>query len=120
MKFDLNMETGLGRVARRVDMMNTLLYLDIRYEALANDVINWRDPFVSANDLKVWDTTRYTNWQDELLGGTARYNNFNASVSGGSPNVRYLISGTYHKETTVFPLPKDFADQKASVHFNIN
>ncbi|MEP7374599.1 MAG: SusC/RagA family TonB-linked outer membrane protein [Chitinophagaceae bacterium] len=120
LKFDLNMETGWGKMTRRVDMMNTRQYLDMRYEAFANDGIDWTKPNVSANDLKVWDTTRYTNWQDELLGGTARYNNINASVSGGSRNVGYLVSGTYHKETTVFPLPKDFADQKASVHFNIN
>jgi TonB-linked SusC/RagA family outer membrane protein len=120
MKFDLNMETGWGKMTRRVDMMDTRQYLDMRYEAFANDGINWRDPSVSVTDLKLWDTTRYTNWQDELLSGTAKYNNINASVSGGSANMRYLISGTYHKETTVFPLPKDFADQKASVHFNIN
>jgi TonB-linked SusC/RagA family outer membrane protein len=120
MKFDLNMETGWGRMTRRLDMMNTRQYLDMRYEAFKNDGIDWTKPGVSANDLKLWDTTRYTNWQDELLGGTARYNNFNASVSGGSSLVRYLVSGTYHKETTVFPLPKDFADQKAAVHFNIN
>ena len=105
-------------MARRMDMMNTRQYLDMRYEAFANDGIDWRN--ASANDLKVWDTTRYTNWQDELLGGIAKYNNINASVSGGSPNIRYLVSGTYNKQTTVFPLPSDFADQKASVHFNIN
>jgi TonB-linked SusC/RagA family outer membrane protein len=120
MKFDLNMETGWGKMRHRVDMMNTRQYLDMRYEAFANDGINWRDPSVSADDLKVWDTTHYTNWQEELLGGTARYNNINASVSGGSTNMRYLVSGTYHNETTVFPLPNDFADNKAAVHFNLN
>ncbi len=57
-------------------MLNTRQYLDMRYEALANDGINWRSDGVSANDLKVWDTTRYTNWQDELLGGTANYTGY--------------------------------------------
>jgi TonB-linked SusC/RagA family outer membrane protein len=120
MRLDLDMQTGWGKMTRRLDMLNTRQYLDMRYEAFANDGIDWKSPSVSANDLKVWDTTRYTNWQDEILGGTAHYNNINASVSGGSNTVRYLVSGTWHKETTVFPLPKDFADEKGSVHFNLN
>jgi TonB-dependent starch-binding outer membrane protein SusC len=120
MKFDLNMQVGIGKMTRRLDMLNTRQYLDMRYEAFANDGIDWTSPTVSANDLKVWDTTRYTNWQDELLGGTSKYTNISASVSGGSATSRYLISGTYHKETTVFPFPDDFADKKGSVHFNID
>jgi TonB-linked SusC/RagA family outer membrane protein len=120
MKVAVNMQTGWGKMNNRVDMMNTRQYLDMRYEAFKNDGIDWTKPSVSANDLKVWDTTHYTNWQDELLGGTAHYSDVNASVSGGSATIQYLVSGTWHKETTVFPLPKDFADQKASVHFNLN
>jgi TonB-dependent starch-binding outer membrane protein SusC len=120
MKFDLNMQAGFGKMTRRLDMLNTRQYLDMRYEAFANDGIDWTRTSVSANDLKVWDTTRYTNWQDELLGGTAKYTNFSASVSGGNNTSRYLISGTYHKETTVFPFPDDFADEKGAVHFNLD
>jgi TonB-linked SusC/RagA family outer membrane protein len=120
MKFDLNMQVGFGKMTRRVDMLNTRQYLDMRYEAFANDGIDWTSPLVSANDLKVWDTTRYTNWQDELLGGTAKYTNLSASVSGGTATSRYLISGTYHKETTVFPFSDDFADKKGAVHFNVD
>ena len=120
MKLDLNMQAGFGKMTRRLDMLNTRQYLDMRYEAFANDGIDWTNPLVSADDLKVWDTTRYTNWQNELLGGTAKYTNLSASVSGGTNTSRYLISGTYHKETTVFPLPDDFADKKGSVHVNLD
>lgn len=120
MKFDLNMQMGFGKLTRRVHMLNTRQYLDMRYQAFANDGIDWTQPSVSANDLKVWDTTRYTNWQDELLGGTAKYTNLSASVSGGTTTSRYLISGNYHKETTVFPLPPGFADEKGSVHFSMD
>ncbi len=120
MKFDLNMQVGFGKMPRQLEMLNTRQYLDMRYEAFANDGIDWASPSISANDLKVWDTTRYINWQDELLGSTAKYSNLNASVSGGTSTSRYLISGTYHKETTVFPLPDDFADRKGSVHFNVD
>jgi TonB-linked SusC/RagA family outer membrane protein len=120
MKFDLNSQVGFGKMVRQLHMLDTRQYLNMRYEAFANDGIDWTSPSVSANDLKVWDTTRYTDWQDALLGGTAKYTNISASVSGGSNTSRYLVSGTYHKETTVFPFPDDFADKKGAVHFNLD
>jgi TonB-dependent starch-binding outer membrane protein SusC len=120
MRFDIDMQTGFGKVANKVDMLNTRQYLDMRYEAFANDGINWKAPFVDANDLKVWDTTRYTDWQKALIGGTANITKINAGVSGGTNLVRYLIAGTYQKQTTVFPISNDFADTKGSVNFNIN
>lgn len=118
-RLELNLQTGWGKVANRVDMLNTRQYLDMRYEAYANDGINWRAPNVTANDLKVWDTTRYTNWQDVLIGGTANYTRVNANVSGGNAGVQYLLGATYSKETTVFPFPDDFADKKANVNFSL-
>jgi TonB-linked SusC/RagA family outer membrane protein len=120
MRLDINMQAGFGQVARKMDMLNTRQYLDMRYEAFRNDGINWKDPSVSANDLKVWDTTRYTNWQKQLIGGTANYTNVNAVASGGTATVRYMIGSTYQKTTTVFPFPNDFADVKGSTHFNIS
>ena len=60
----------------------------------------------------------YTNWQKKLIGGTARYNTFQASLSGGGGNTNYLLGSSYRKESTVFP--GDYSDQKASVLFNLN
>lgn len=119
MKLDVNMQTGWGNVTRKLDMLNTRQYLDMRYEAFRNDGINWKNPAVSANDLKVWDTTRFTDWQKSLIGNTAGYTNVNANVSGGTSTVQYHLGGTYHKETTVFPISKNFADTKFSVNSNL-
>jgi TonB-linked SusC/RagA family outer membrane protein len=115
MKLDLNLQAGIGQVAKRLDMLNTRQYLDMRYEAFRNDGINWKDQSVSANDLKVWDTTRYTDWQKVLIGNTARYTTVNANLSGGTSTVQYLFGAAYNKATTVFPIPKDFADTKISL-----
>jgi len=120
MHFDLNMQKGWGQVPRKLNMLNTRQYLDMRYEAFRNDGITLTSPFASANDLKVWDTTRYTDWQKKLIGGTANYANISTSISGGTSTMQYLVGGTYHKETTVFPFPSDFADEKGTVHFNLN
>lgn len=115
-KVDVNAYTGWGNVTRKVPLLNLNQYLQMRKEALANDN---QTPGTSNsdNDLLFWDTTRFTDWQKYLIGGTARYNNIQTSVSGGNNQVQYLIGAGYNKETTVFP--GDFDDTKGSVHFNI-
>jgi TonB-linked SusC/RagA family outer membrane protein len=116
MRIDINMQTGFGKVPNKIKMLNTRQYLDMRYEAFKNDgaVPN---PNVDY-DLVLWDTTRYTDWQKELIGGSALYHDVQIGISGGNENIQYRIGTGYHKETTVFP--GDLNDQKASVHFNIN
>jgi TonB-linked SusC/RagA family outer membrane protein len=116
LKVDVNVQSGWGKVARRMKLLDTRQYLDMRYEAFKND---GAVPNPNADyDLTLWDTTRNTDWQKELIGGTARYNDAQVSVSGGNINTQYLIGMGYHKENTVFP--GDFNDQKASVHMKIS
>lgn len=115
----VDVQQGWGKVTRHVDMMNTRQYLDMRYEALNNDKI----PLSSLDqswdyDLTVWDTTSYTDWQKELIGGTAQYTNINAGVSGGTANVQYLVGGSYNRQTTVFP--GNFDNKAGGLHFSVN
>lgn len=115
-KLDFNVYSGVGRVTRTMDLMNTRQYLQMRHEAFANDGVT---PGATAYDLNgTWDTTRYTDWQKILIGNAAHYFDAQASMSGGNANTQYLIGGGYHRETTVFATSTP--DQKASVHFNIN
>lgn len=116
-KVNIELQHGGSRVARKVDLLNTRQYLDMRYEAIRNDGLTIGTT-AAFNDLTRWDTTRYTDWQKELIGKTADYTNANASISGGTSNIQYLIGGTYRKATTVFP--GDFANKSRSIHFNIN
>jgi TonB-linked SusC/RagA family outer membrane protein len=121
-KLSVNIQQGWGKVTRHIDMMNTRQYLDMRYEAFKNDnLIPSNDPNAYPNyapDLTLWDTTRYTNWQKVLIGGTAKYTNVNASISGGSNAIQYLIGANYRRQTTVFP--GNFDDRVGGLHFNIN
>lgn len=119
-KLNINLQQGWGKVARRVDMMNTRQYLDMRYEALKNDGIDITTltPGSRTNDLTLWDTTRYTDWQKTLIGGTAQYTNIGVGISGGTAAVQYLIGATYNRQTTVFP--GNFDDKMGGLHFNIN
>ncbi len=115
-RVDISFQDGFGKVPKFIDMMNTKQYLEMRHEAKANDNASIYSSDYDMNGF--WDTTRNTNWQKTLLGGTAQYMNTSATISGGAPNIQYLVGGTYHRETTVFP--GDFNDQKGSVHMNLN
>jgi TonB-dependent starch-binding outer membrane protein SusC len=115
-RVDLNLQNGWGKVTRELHLMNTPQYLEMRHEAIAND-----GQATGPGDYDIngtWDTTRYTNWQKALIGGTAQYANLAGSVSGGNNNTQYLVSGTFNRQTTVFP--GDFYDNKGAVHFNVN
>ncbi|SEW37111.1 TonB-linked outer membrane protein, SusC/RagA family [Chitinophaga sp. YR573] len=116
-KIDLNVQSGFSEIGRQLDLLNTHQYIEMRKEALRNDGIT--TPSKSDYDINgLWDTTSYTNWQKELIGGKAKYQNVQLSIIGGTDFTQFLIGGGFHKETTVFSGP--FDDQKGSVHFNIN
>ena len=115
--FSINSYTGAGSITRKLKLMNTEQYLIVREQAFANDGFT-EYPFYAYDVNGTWQRDRYTDWQDELIGGTAYTNSIQATVSGGSESTRFLLSGTHYKETTVFP--GDFAYKKASVNFNVN
>ncbi len=115
-KVELSMQTGWGKVDRRLKLLNTQQYVEMRREAFRNDGLT---PNAFAYDINgVWDSTRYTDWQKELIGGTANYNNVQLSISGGNSTTQYSVGANYHKETTVFP--GDLNDQKNALHFSLH
>lgn len=113
---DINLQQGWGQVPKKMDLLNSRQYMEMRREAKRND---GRPVNVTDYDLRgVWDTTRYTDWQDELIGGTASFTRLTAGMSGGSSQLQYLISSTYGRETSVFP--GDFANTFGSLHFTVS
>ncbi|MCX2680746.1 SusC/RagA family TonB-linked outer membrane protein [Galbibacter sp. EGI 63066] len=101
-KVEFNILSGLGTVSNALDLLNTSEYLAMRREAFANDGI---DPLPSyAYDINgTWEENRETDWQKTLYGKTSYLTNVQGSVSGGSGQTRFLVSGNYHKQTGVFP-----------------
>lgn len=117
MQVDASVYTGAGKVTRKMELLNTDQYLEMRKEAYKNDGITTYP--ANAYDVNgTWDHDKYTDWQKELIGGTARNTDAQLAVSGGSANTQYRFGGGYHKETTVFP--GDFSDQRASGHLTLN
>ena len=99
--FSINSSYGVSRVAGKMKLMDTQQYLEMRRQAYANDKIT-KYP-ANAYDINgVWDVTRYTDWQDELIGRTATNSLVQFSLNGGSEDTRFLISGSHNEQTTVF------------------
>jgi TonB-dependent SusC/RagA subfamily outer membrane receptor len=112
---DINLKKGWGNVTRKLDLLNSSQYLEMRREAKLND----NAAITATNyDLNgVWDTSYNTDWQKELIGNTSNYSDVQVNVSGGNATTTFFIGSGYHKETTVFL--GDFSDRKGSLHFNI-
>ncbi|MHA4893553.1 SusC/RagA family TonB-linked outer membrane protein [Pedobacter sp. PWIIR3] len=112
-KIDLNAYSGFGRITGSMDLLNTEQYLTMRREAYKNDGVAIPTvPTPGAYDLTFWDQSRNTDWQKELIGKTAKYNDVQLSMSGGAGNTQYRLGGGFHKESTVYAAPG--ADQKIS------
>ncbi|EKF55078.1 TonB-dependent outer membrane receptor [Galbibacter marinus] len=108
--------SGLGKVSRKIDLLNTEQYIALRKAGLEND---GREPNeITDYDLLLWDQNRYTDWQEVLFGGTSYINDFNISISGGNSTTSFRLGGSYHKEGIVFPGDNNY--HKATVNLNLN
>jgi TonB-linked SusC/RagA family outer membrane protein len=121
-KVNINLQNGWGKVASNIDLLNTQQYLEMRREGYKNAgqpiPTSSTTPTTSNYDLTVWDQSQYTDWQKELVGGTAKFTDLQASVSGGNLNTQFLVGYGYNRQTTVYP--GDLADVRGNLHFNLN
>ncbi|MCK0131590.1 SusC/RagA family TonB-linked outer membrane protein [Flavobacteriaceae bacterium F08102] len=110
--FQLNMSSGIGSVANKIDFLDPVDYYAMRKEAYANDGIV--DLPSDAYDINgTWDQERFTDWQDVLIGKTANLTSLQGSLSGGNEQTNFLISGNFNRQTTVFP--GDYKNDKISI-----
>ncbi|MBE8723451.1 SusC/RagA family TonB-linked outer membrane protein [Flavobacterium hungaricum] len=116
-RYSINASSGTGRVTKFLNLMDTTEYLKMRRQAFANDNITTYGP-LDYDVNGTWDQNRSTDWQKELLGGTAQLTDINTSISGGSVNTQFSINGSYNSQSTVFP--GDFTYSKAGAHVSLN
>ncbi|WP_316814259.1 SusC/RagA family TonB-linked outer membrane protein [Pedobacter heparinus] len=117
MQVDANVYSGIGKVTRKMKLLNTDQYLEMRKEAFKNDGIATYP--VNAPDINgTFDQNKYTDWQKELIGGIAKNTDAQIGISGGTSNSQYRFGGGYHRESTVFP--GNFANQRGSAHLSVS
>ncbi|MEO2052010.1 MAG: SusC/RagA family TonB-linked outer membrane protein [Allomuricauda sp.] len=115
-KIEVGLQTGLGRIANKVDLLDTPGYLAMRREAFANDGID-PIPFHAYDVNGTWDMDRHTDWQRKLFGNTSYLTDLQGSISGGNETTQFLVSGNFHRQTSVFP--GDFNNDKIGVLSNL-
>ncbi|MBE9600164.1 SusC/RagA family TonB-linked outer membrane protein [Pedobacter sp. MC2016-24] len=107
--------SGISK-ARIPEILSVKEYVAMRKEAFKND--NKAMTVDNAYDLLLWDTTRTTNLAKELIGGTAHFTRADASISGGSNLIQFIVRGNYSNETNVYPKP--MPNTTASGYVNVN
>lgn len=99
--FYLNSYTGWGKITKKVPLMKTQQYLEMKKEGYLNDgLTEYRasDHSINGN----WDQSRYTDWQDRLIGNTMQFHHLDFGMRGGSQNTNYTLSISQHEQGTVF------------------
>lgn len=95
-----NFYTGVSNISRKLDLLNTQEYLDMRRKAFSND---GKQPSATDYDLNgTWDQNRYTDWQDVLIGHTASMIDLQGFLTGGNSSTQFRLGGGLHREGTVF------------------
>ena len=113
----VNLSRGWGEVANKVDLLNTEQWLEMRREGLRNDNAEPTEQIYP--DLLVWDTTRYTDWQEELIGGLAEFTNTTFEITGGTAQTQFLFQGSYFSQGNVYAFD-DSKFQRGSGLIRIN
>ncbi|GAA3945827.1 TonB-dependent receptor [Chitinophaga oryziterrae] len=113
-QLDFHIQEGTSSITRFYHMLNTQQYLAMRKEAYKND--NIVPSSENAYDLS-WDTTRYTDWQRALYGGTGKTIDLQGSLSGGDANTTFRIGTEYNHTTNI--LTVSGADQRAALSLNL-
>ncbi|SDF12755.1 TonB-linked outer membrane protein, SusC/RagA family [Mucilaginibacter pineti] len=111
----LNISGGFSKVPGKLDLLNTQEYIQMRTEALANDNITPDNS--NAYDILLYDKTRNTDWQEEIIGKDASFSKAQLSLSGGNETTQYTVGSFYSRQGTVFR--GDFSDVNKGLNFNI-
>lgn len=111
---DANVYSGLSLQTKKLDLMDTQQYLEMRKRAFSND--HTTPEAYNGYDLLYWDQNRYTDWQKEFL-STAHTTDAQLSLSGGDAQTTFRLSGGFNRQTP--PFKGDYKEQRASGSLNL-
>jgi TonB-linked SusC/RagA family outer membrane protein len=117
--FQLTATTGFNTDTRKLKLLNTQQYLQLRNDAFTADgLVPSNNPafagYTYAPDLTIFDSTKYTDWQKVIFGKTSNNTDIHGTLSGGTVNNTFLIAGGFTRSD--FNYPGNFAAQRVSLH----
>jgi TonB-dependent starch-binding outer membrane protein SusC len=92
---------GYRQISKTIDVLDPYEFVMWQYEKskMTNDSVNFKKTYGNTWDtLANYKNMKAVNWQDEVFGRKAGYQNHNLSVNGGSEKTRYNISLTNNIE----------------------
>ncbi|WP_026038679.1 SusC/RagA family TonB-linked outer membrane protein [Myroides injenensis] len=107
LNFTFSSSTSFSKVVNKLKLLNTEEYNKIRYQAFNNDNITSYPTY--AHDVNGnWNSDRYTDWQKELIGGTAIAQTNDVGISGGNNSTNFNLNASHLEQTSVFPSKSQF------------
>lgn len=94
-RFNMSINRGKTTIPKKLDLLSTEEYLEVRKEAFRNDGV--LPDINNAPDLVLWDQTKYTDWQDVFF-APGEQTSIDAGISGGVAQTIYGISANYHSQ----------------------
>jgi Outer membrane receptor for ferrienterochelin and colicins len=104
-----NVYTGTSMQTRKLNLMNTPQYLEMRERAFMNDKMT--PEVYNGYDLLLWDQNRYTDWQKEFY-HSASTTDAQLTLSGGDAKTTYRINGGFNAMAP--PLRGDYKEQRGA------
>lgn len=114
-KLELNYYYGLQKVANLPKMLNSTQYMDVVETSWNNAGYSGTNPYIAE---KQRGDLANTNWLDELF-TTGETHNVQASISGATDNVNYLLSMGYIRQDGIVVYDND-KYQRFSLRSNIS
>jgi TonB-linked SusC/RagA family outer membrane protein len=95
---------GYRKIFKTLDVLNPYDFVRWQYERTRGSVADstsFANQYGTWADLNKYNNVNEINWQEEVFGRNAPYQNHNFSINGGSQNTNYNLSLTYNKEDGV-------------------
>ena len=94
-KVEFSVKYGMQEIPKKWDVMDNVSFAAMQKKQYENSGITPPTSITTGFDAKI-----NTNWQDEML-RTGQMQDYNLSLSGGTKNSKYLLSGSYLENTGV-------------------
>lgn len=102
-----NGSAGFRQLSRKLGVLNPYDFVRWQYERTRGsiaDSTSFANQYGTWENLNQFQSTPEVNWQDEVFGGNATYQNHNFIINGGSQNTNFNLSITANQEDGILKL----------------
>ncbi len=111
---NFNASHGWKKLTKEVKVLNPYEYVYYQHELGSTDYGDFAD-------VDIWRSVEGNNWQDQLFGRTGQQNQYNASVSGGTKDLKFNVSYARTDEESIMMASGYKKDNiSAKINANIN